>query len=102
MAERSGIVARQTGQTVIGVVENMAGEVFGSGGGALAAAALGVPLLAEIPLDARVRAAGDAGTPLVIARPADAASVAIAALADELAGRSRNLAGRPLPMSVTP
>src|SRR3954447_19826186 len=42
VAERSGLVARQTGQTVIGVVENMAGlsqpdgtvlELFGSGGG---------------------------------------------------------------------
>ena len=28
----AGLVARQTGQTVIGVVENMTGEVFGSGG----------------------------------------------------------------------
>ena len=42
VAERSGTVARQTGQTVIGVIENMAGlvqadgtvlEIFGHGGG---------------------------------------------------------------------
>ncbi|MCU1526622.1 MAG: hypothetical protein JWP75_385, partial [Frondihabitans sp.] len=42
VAERSGVVARQTGQKVVGVIENMAGlvqpdgsvlELFGSGGG---------------------------------------------------------------------
>ena len=41
VAERSGLVARQTGQTVIGVVENMTGELFGSGGGDDLAARLG-------------------------------------------------------------
>ncbi|HEY2556499.1 MAG TPA: P-loop NTPase, partial [Diaminobutyricibacter sp.] len=49
VAERSGTVARQTGQRVIGVIENMAGlaqpdgtilDVFGSGGGAEVAARL--------------------------------------------------------------
>jgi ATP-binding protein involved in chromosome partitioning len=30
VAERSGLVARQTGQTVIGVIENMTGDLFGS------------------------------------------------------------------------
>ncbi|PPF83317.1 hypothetical protein C5B96_08350, partial [Subtercola sp. Z020] len=42
VAERSGVVARQTGQRIVGVIENMAGlpqpdgtllEIFGSGGG---------------------------------------------------------------------
>ena len=45
VAERSGVVARQTGQRIVGVVENMAGfagpdgtvELFGAGGGALVA-----------------------------------------------------------------
>ncbi|MEO6200886.1 MAG: P-loop NTPase, partial [Cryobacterium sp.] len=59
VAERSGLVARQTGQTVIGVVENMAGlpqpdgsvlHIFGQGGGVDAAARLGVPVLAAVPL----------------------------------------------------
>ena len=49
VAVRSGLVARQTGQRVVGVVENMAAmtlpdgttlELFGSGGGAAVADAL--------------------------------------------------------------
>lgn len=80
VAVRSGIVARQTGQHVIGVIENMAelvtgaGEtvnVFGTGGGEAAAARLTetapagevVPLLGSIPLSPAFRAAADAGLP---------------------------------------
>jgi ATP-binding protein involved in chromosome partitioning len=43
----------------------MSGDVFGSGGGERLADELGVPLLGTIPLDPRVREAGDAGEPLV-------------------------------------
>ncbi len=49
VAERSALVARQTGQTVLGVVENMTGELFGAGGGQDVAARLDVPLLASHP-----------------------------------------------------
>jgi ATP-binding protein involved in chromosome partitioning len=93
VAERSGLVARKTGQRVIGVVENMAGlaqpdgsvlELFGSGGGADAAARLGVPLLASIPLSIALREGGDAGRPIVLEDPADPAAAAILALADLL------------------
>jgi len=75
VAERSALVARQTGQTVIGVVENMAGlaqpdgsvlELFGSGGGAATAERLEVPLLAQIPLSVALREGGDAGEPIVL------------------------------------
>lgn len=107
VAERSALVARQTGQTVIGVVENMAGlaqpdgsvlELFGSGGGAATAERLGVPLLAQIPLSVALREGGDAGEPIVT-RPGDAAGDAISTLAAALAGRGRGLAGRPLGLS---
>ena len=37
---------------VVGVVENMTSEMFGSGGGAHLAGELGVPLLGSVPLDA--------------------------------------------------
>ncbi len=114
VAERSGIVARQTGQTVIGVVENMAGlvqpdgtvlELFGSGGGADAAARLSradqpVPLLASVPLSLALREGGDAGAPVVLSAPGDAAAAAIVALADILARRPRGLAGRKLGVSA--
>ncbi len=115
VAERSGVVARQTGQRVIGVIENMAGlpqpdgtvlELFGSGGGAEVARRLSagqdeeVPLLASVPLSIDLRAGGDAGEPIVVSDPGDPAAVAIRAVAERLATRARGLAGRPLGVSV--
>ncbi|WP_294179341.1 Mrp/NBP35 family ATP-binding protein [uncultured Schumannella sp.] len=108
VAERSGLVARQTGQTVIGVVENMAGlvqpdgsvlDVFGTGGGADLAARLDVPVLASIPLSVELRRDGDEGEPVVLAHPEDPAARAISELAQKLARRGRGLAGRKLPVS---
>ena len=98
VAERSGLVARQTGQTVIGVVENMTGELFGTGGGDDLAARLGVPVLARVPLSVPLRVGGDTGAPVTISHPDDAAAVAIASLSEHLATRTRGLAGRSLPV----
>ena len=113
VAIRSGLVARQTGQRVIGVVENMGAftmpdgtviDLFGSGGGASVAAALSetqpVALLASIPLSPALRAGGDEGVPIVLSDPADAAATAIRDLAVSLAGQGRGLSGRPLPMTL--
>jgi ATP-binding protein involved in chromosome partitioning len=109
VAERSGVVARQTGQTVIGVIENMAGlaqpdgsvlDLFGSGGGDVVAGRLGVPVLARVPLSVTLRAGGDAGTPIVLTDAHDAAATAITSLADVLMARGRSLAGRKLGLSV--
>lgn len=106
VAERAAEVATQTGQRVLGVVENMAGlpqpdgtllELFGAGGGDEAARRLAVPLLARIPLSVALRAGGDAGAPVVAAEPADPAAAAIIALAESLRG-TRPLAGRGLPI----
>ncbi|WP_051191601.1 Mrp/NBP35 family ATP-binding protein [Microbacterium luticocti] len=99
VAVRSGMVARQTGQHVLGVVENMAPlplpdgtvlDLFGSGGGARAAAALSlpgepVPLLGSIPLSPALRAGGDVGAPIVHQGGTDPAAVALRALADRIA-----------------
>jgi ATP-binding protein involved in chromosome partitioning len=115
VAERSALVARQTGQKVIGVIENMAGlpgpdgtviDVFGTGGGADAAARLStpeehVPLLASIPLSIALREGGDSGDPIVLSRPADPAAAAILAVAAELAVRERGLSGKKLGLSVS-
>ena len=67
------------GIAVLGLVENMAvhvcsncghaEHVFGEGGGERMAARYGVPLLGGLPLDASIREQGDAGTPVVAARP---------------------------------
>jgi ATP-binding protein involved in chromosome partitioning len=46
---------------VLGIVENMTGEIFGRGGAKEKAAELGVPFLGEIPIEADIRIKGDAG-----------------------------------------
>jgi ATP-binding protein involved in chromosome partitioning len=111
VAERAGAIALQTHQRLVGVVENMSWlelpdgsrmEVFGAGGGAAVAESLTrvvgaqVPLLGQIPLDTRVREAGDLGTPIVLAEPTAPASVALKAVADRLAVRRESLLGKPL------
>ncbi|WP_121162165.1 Mrp/NBP35 family ATP-binding protein [Micromonospora pisi] len=111
VAERAGAIALQTHQRLVGVVENMSWlelpdgsrmEVFGAGGGTAVAESLTrvvgaqVPLLGQIPLDTRVREAGDRGTPIVLADPTAPASVALNAVADRLAVRRESLLGKPL------
>src|SRR3954463_5966695 len=65
VASRAATMAQKTGMRVVGVVENMTSEVFGSGGGQRLATELGVPLLGSVPLDSRLREAADRGTPFV-------------------------------------
>jgi ATP-binding protein involved in chromosome partitioning len=110
IAERSALLAKQTGQGVAGVIENMAGlpqsdgtviEVFGSGGGADVAARLGTDVLARVPLSLALREGGDAGTPVVLSHPDDPAARELDALAGRLAARPRDLAGRKLGLSVS-
>lgn len=116
VAVRSGVVARQTGQRLLGVVENMAGlvqpdgtvlEVFGAGGGEETARRLSagqdseVPLLASVPLSLALREGGDAGVPVVVGSPADPAAAAVEGLAAAVALRGRGLAGRKLGLHVS-
>ncbi|MGI9825013.1 Mrp/NBP35 family ATP-binding protein [Agromyces sp. Marseille-Q5079] len=114
VAVRSGQLARQLGQRIIGVVETMSPttladgstfEPFGSGGGRAVADRLSTPdwevrAVASIPFSTALRAGGDAGLPVVAERPADPAARAFAELAASLAVRSRGLAGIKLPLSV--
>ncbi|HVW01330.1 MAG TPA: Mrp/NBP35 family ATP-binding protein [Planctomycetaceae bacterium] len=46
---------------VLGMVENMTGEIFGRGGVQKKAGELGVPFLGEIPIDSQLRINGDEG-----------------------------------------
>jgi ATP-binding protein involved in chromosome partitioning len=116
VAERAGSLAVQLHQNVVGVIENMSylpcphcGErvdVFGTGGGEAVADTLTrivgarVPVLGQVPIDMRLREAGDSGTPLVLSDPGSPAARQLTAIADQLASRSRSLAGRRL--AVTP
>jgi ATP-binding protein involved in chromosome partitioning len=81
VASRAATMALKTGMRLVGVVENMTSDVFGSGGGERLATELGAPLLGRVPLDARLREAGDAGTPLVLSEPESDPAVALAELA---------------------
>jgi ATP-binding protein involved in chromosome partitioning len=81
VASRAATMAQKTGMRVVGVIENMTSDVFGSGGGERLANELGVPLLGTVPLDARVREASDAGEPLVTRDPDSEPAQAIFALA---------------------
>ncbi len=115
VAERAGAIAAQTHQQVVGVIENMSyltcahcGErqdIFGSGGGQTVADALAttlgtrVPLLGQVPIDARLREGGDNGTPLVLSDPDAEAAKELRTIADKIGGRSRGLAGMSLGIS---
>jgi ATP-binding protein involved in chromosome partitioning len=85
---------RKVNTPVLGVVRNMStfvcpkcntkDDLFGSRTGIELAAELGVPLLADIPIDEAVRASGDAGTPIVAENPRHPAAVAFLDLARQV------------------
>lgn len=64
---------------ILGIVENMSGfvcghcgkvtEIFGKGGGAKAAEAVGAPFLGAVPIDPTIVAAGDQGRPFMAQFP---------------------------------
>lgn len=89
VAVRAAQMARRSGTRVIGVVENMAGDVFGTGGGELLAREIDAPFLGRVPLDPVFRACGDAGEPAVVAAPSSPAATAISAIAEAVAEARR-------------
>ena len=104
VAERTGLIAVQTKQKVVGVIENMSYlvqpdgshlEIFGSGGGLAVSRSLStalgyeVPLLARLPLDIALREGSDAGVPVTVA--ADGAPATDAPAAGALADVARRL-----------
>jgi len=87
---------------VLGVVENMSyfvcpkcserTEVFGHGGGRDEAGRMGVPCLAEIPLNVEIREGGDSGVPVA----AQDSNSPLAQAFDELASKVLETLGSPL------
>ena len=102
VAARAATMAQKTSMRLVGVVENMSGGVFGEGGGAALALALGVDLLGTVPLDAPLRELGDAGRPVVLAEPEAPSSRALVAIAERVAAMERERGVgqvvRPLPV----
>ncbi|HEY8571807.1 Mrp/NBP35 family ATP-binding protein [Phenylobacterium sp.] len=93
-ARRAAAMFEKTGAAILGVVENMAYfpdpatgapiPIFGQGGAAKEAQRLGVPLLAEIPIDVALREGCDQGRPLVATAPDSPAAKAFLAMAQRL------------------
>lgn len=94
-ARRAGAMLEKLGVPILGVIENMAFfpdpatgapiPIFGQGGARAEAAKLGVPLLAEIPIDIATRQGGDEGTPIVVSAPDGTVAKAFLAAAKALA-----------------
>jgi ATP-binding protein involved in chromosome partitioning len=88
---------RQLNIPVLGVIENMSyfvcghcsqrTEIFGNGGGRRMAEEMGIPFLGEVPIDTRVRAGGDEGSPIVAAAPDAPAAQAFLDLASRVAAQ---------------
>jgi ATP-binding protein involved in chromosome partitioning len=96
VASRAGVMAQKTGMRLIGVLENMSGDVFGSGGGERLADELGVQLLGRIPLDPLLRECGDAGEPLMVAAPESESAQELRAIAGSLAVQGAGTIIKPL------
>ena len=73
--------------SILGVVENMAGDFFGTGGGEKLATERNVPFLGRIPLNAEVRIGGDYGRPIVVTQPENPAAIAFQKMAEAIAAR---------------
>jgi len=72
---------------VLGVLENMSGEMFGSGGGMSIAKELDIDYLGSIPLDVEVARGAETGIPIVVANPESEIAKSFRTLARVLAGK---------------
>lgn len=86
-AIRAAAMFEQLKVPVLGVVENMSGEFFGSGGGEAFAQRHGAPFLGRIPMSAMVREGGDYGRPVVIHGADSEAGRAFRKLSEDVAAR---------------
>jgi ATP-binding protein involved in chromosome partitioning len=87
---------------IAGVIENMSyfvcphcgetTEIFGRGGGDRVSTKYGIPLLGRIPLDVRIRTAGDEGQPIVLAEPDSSIAAAFCSAAEQMAASISTLA----------
>lgn len=82
---------------ILGIVENMSylemqdgslRRLFGEGGGEQLAGLAGVPLLANIPIEEKVREGGDLGTPIVFSDPESPSAKVLLGLAMSVAARA--------------
>jgi ATP-binding protein involved in chromosome partitioning len=95
-ARRGMEMFRQLNVPILGVVENMSYlelpdgsrmDIFGTGGGEQLAKEGKVPFLGTIPIDAKVRAGGDNGRPVIIEDPKSPAANALRSIAEVIAAK---------------
>jgi len=115
IAARTAAVGLQTGQRILGVIENMSWlenpdgsrtELFGSGGGAAVAKQLSelaqttVPLLGQIAMSQALREGSDNGVPVVLNHPQDLAAQQILQIASLIAQDKLERANRSLKLNL--
>ena len=98
VAIRAAEMALKTGMRLLGVIENMTSEVFGSGGGERLALQLDVPFLGSVPLDVRMRQSAELGEPLVLSDPESEPAAAIFEIARVLEASRSGGFTRTLPL----
>src|SRR2546429_5296546 len=96
VASRAGVMAQKKGMRLCGVVENMTGDVFGTGGGGRLADELEVPLLGSVSLDPFLRGCGDAGEPLMATAPDSESARELRHISNQLLALDRGTIVKPL------
>ncbi len=91
-------MAEQVKTAVLGVIENMTGEIFGEGGGQAIADKFQIPFLGSIPLQAELRKGGDAGIPTVVSHPDSEVAKLFLRIAGEVAAAVSKLQSSSLPV----
>lgn len=86
-ALRGAEAFQQMQSPILGIIENMSGEIFGEGGGEDAAKTLRTEFLGRVELDPNVRIGGDTGKPIVVAYPESDAAKSFRHLAQLVAAR---------------
>jgi len=93
VARKGGIMFQKVNVPLLGVAENMswfedaAGNrqaLFGEGGGAVTAEALGTGLLGQVPLFPEIRAGGDCGLPVVVNQPQSRPALVFRSIAETM------------------
>ncbi len=97
VAQKAIVMFKKLNAPILGVIENMSqyvcphcgtrDDIFGSGGARAIAERLQLPFLGEIPLATPVRAASDAGRPIVLGAPDSPAARAFVVAAEQLAAQ---------------
>lgn len=91
----------KTGQTIIGLIENMSYflcshseqpiDIFGRGGGEKLSRETGLPLLGTVPLDIELGKSGDNGVPLMVSTPDSETGLIFQRVARELSEKNRRV-----------